>query len=162
MIGYLEHLLRRQAPSTVPYTDPLHAGRHPFQTFMLALVVVSSIPLVFGRVAAGSIEETLPAWAAFAWGFGLLTGAVLALVGSFWRGAYDTALMLERIGLNFAGFAAVVYGLAIPIIGGWRGLTAAAITLGFGVSCLIRARDIARVFARANNAHPPCVLRENE
>lgn len=162
MIGWLEGRLRGTVPATIPYTDPLHAGRHPFQTFMLALCVVSSIPLVAGQVTAGSIEDSLPWWGSLAWGLSLLLGAASGLLGSYWRGEYDTALLMERIGLNFVGFAAVVYGLIIPIVGGWNGLIAAGIVLGFGASCLTRARDIARIFARAAEVRSPRVEVEGE
>ena len=162
MIGWIEQRFRPSTARTISYTDPLHAGRHPFQTFMLTFVVISSVPIVSGRVAAGSIESTLPRWAALTWGLSLMVGAAVALGGSFWRGRYDTALLLERTGLDFAGFAAIVYAFVIVLVGGFGGLVAAAITAGFGVSCLTRARDIARIFTRATLIDPPRVKGEHE
>lgn len=161
MIGWIERKLRDQ-PGTIPYIDPLHSGRHPFQTFMLVFVVASSVPLVVGRVTAGSMEATMPRWAVLTWGLALLGGACVALIGSFWRGKYDTALLLERMGLDVTGFAAVVYGFVICAVAGWDGLLAAAITFSFGLSSLIRARDIARIFARATDLRSPRVRAEDE
>ena len=114
-----------------------------------------SIPLVAGRITAGSIQEAFPKIGAFLWGLSLLLGAVGALVGSFWRGRYETALFLERIGLDFAGFAALVYGVLIPFFGGLDGLIASAVVIGFGLSCLVRASDIASIFARAADVSSP-------
>lgn len=149
MIGWLERHMRRTIPASIPYADPLHAGRHPFQTFMLVLCIASGLPLLFGQPTSGSIESNLPHWMAVTWGLSLLVGSTLGLLGSFWRGDYDTGLLLERMGLDLAGFAAVAYSVIVVISTGWLGLLAGAIVLGFGASCLTRARDIGRIFHRA-------------
>lgn len=142
----------------LPYTDPLKAGRHPFQTYLLLLCVVSGLPLLFGEPAADSIEAALPPWLVYYWAASLSGGALLALAGSFLvRNNYANALTAERAGLYFAGAAGVVYGAAIFIGRGQGALVAAAITLGFGLSCLRRASDIALIFKRALDSDPPDV-----
>lgn len=135
----------------VPYADPLHAGRHPFQTFMLAVSVVSGVPLLFGRETAQSMHALLPDWMAISWGFSLCLGAALGLVGSYWPKAnYATALTLERAGLWIVGPAALVYAAVLLLYAGaLQGLTAALITAGFGASCIKRAHDIGKVISRA-------------
>lgn len=153
--------------ATVAYADPLHAGRHPFQTFLLALCVVSGIPLAFGMSTASSIEALLPEWMAVAWGVSLVTGAALGLTGSYWpRSNYATALTLERVGLVIAGPAAIVYACVIFIYGWPGGVVAGLITLAFGASCLQRAHDIGKVIHRAiamRTTEPmPRALREDE
>lgn len=203
---------------SLPYVDPLRAGRHPFQIYMLALCLAASLPYLFGYATAESVEKQLPVWLALAWGITLLTGSGIALVGSFWRGSIANALTMERLGLNFTGGAAVVYGLCVlgarsvlaPVfvagigvgylllkvpVTRWSehtnkvvadlltasgvciiiGLTVmtlltpalhvlvgAFIIIGFGLSCLKRAKDIARIFHRANESNPRQVLREGE
>lgn len=153
--------------ATVAYADPLHAGRHPFQTFLLALCVVSGVPLVFGENTASSIAALLPHWMGASWGISLSLGAAIALAGSYWpRRNYATALTLERVGLVIVGPAAVVYALVILIYGGMGGATAALITLAFGASAIKRARDIGKVIHRAiamKTTDPmPRALREGE
>lgn len=151
-MGWVERKVFRRTPSgTIVYTDPLHAGRHPFQTYMLALCILSSLPRLAGQGTSGAIESSLPTWLALAWALSLLLGASVALLGSFWPGDYDMGLFLERTGLDVVGLAALAYGVIIFIVGGWLSLLAAAIILGFALSCLTRARDIARIFHRASN-----------
>lgn len=140
----------RVARTAVPYADPLHAGRHPFQTFMLVLCVFSGVPLLFGEPPAASVEALLPPWMAVSWGVSLCLGALVALVGSYWpRGRYATALTMERAGLCIVGPAALVYGTLIGMYSGSAGFAAASITIGFGLSCLKRAHDIGKVITRA-------------
>lgn len=98
---------------TIPYTDPLKSGRHPFQTYMLALCVLASLPLLFGEATNEAVQNNLPLWLAYGWGGMLLIGSFVALVGSFWPGEFDDALTMERIGLVFVGATALVYGLCV-------------------------------------------------
>lgn len=149
---------------SVPYADPLHAGRHPFQTYLLVLCVISGVPLVFERPPpALSIESLLPAWVAIGWGCALIGGAVLALVGSYWpRSNYATALTLERIGLVLTGPAGLMYGAAILLVVGFPGFVAACIVFGFGAACIKRAHDIGIIIVRATPGHPLVVQREDE
>lgn len=140
----------------VSYADPLHAGRHPFQTYLLALCTASGLPLLAGRPNSGSVEETLPLIVAIAWGLILCVGAGVALLGSHWPvrdnrgpGAYATALMLERIGLALVGPGALVYAVIIVGAAGLKGLFVAAVVAGFGWAAIVRMRDVGRVFHRA-------------
>lgn len=129
----------------VKYADPLHAGRHPFQTFMLALAVISGLPLILGRPQPLSIEATLPPWLATTWGVMLFGGAVVALLGSYWLGNYANALTLERIGLLIVGSAACLYGFALLFVLGLSVTVAAGIVLGFGMASLKRSHDIGHI-----------------
>ena len=151
---------------TIPYADPLRAGRHPFQTYMLVLCVISGLPLLLGHVTAGSISASLPGWLATTWGAFLLVGSTTALAGSYWRGDYATALTIERIGLIIAGAAGLAYAAVVflnasnlPFI---DRLTGGAIILGFGASCVRRARDIGNIFHRASEVSSTVVAREGE
>lgn len=151
-----------RSKATVKYADPLHAGRHPFQTFMLALCVISGIPLLLGEPRSTSVEALLPGWVATAWGLSLTVGAVLGLVGSYWpRKNYATALTIERIGLDITGPAAVLYAVIVFTYGGWGSSVAACIIVGFGASCLVRAGDIGTIIKRAIPGPSPAVQRED-
>lgn len=149
--------------ATIPYADPLQAGRHPFQTYMLALSVITGLPLLFGRIPAGSIEDYLPEPLALAWGASLFFGSSLALAGSYWRGNYANALTLERVGLLGAGSAAIAYAFVVAVtVPPLGGLTAGGIILGYGLSCIIRSRDIGKIIRRAHESDSPTVAREGE
>jgi hypothetical protein len=131
------------------YADPLHAGRHPSQVFLLLLCVVSGIPKLFGVTTAGSVEASLPGWLAVAWGGVLFGGSAAALVGSYWRGELVTALTVERAGLALVGAAAVMFAIVVVFAGGWQRLLQAVIIAGFGGTCLRRAFDIGQVMKTA-------------
>ena len=221
LLQYLRSLrAHRGHRESLPYVDPLRAGRHPFQIFLLSLCVVSAAPYMFGAATAEAVAKQLPIYLAFAWGISLFLGSTIALVGSLWRGSFDTALTMERSGLYITGVAAVVYGLCIlgvrdavspffalmafagaacvrmPVserisneenrhqvedilamagvvllvgglllLGGTSAstiLVSVAIITGFGLSCLQRARDIARIFVRAKEINSVPVLTEHE
>jgi hypothetical protein len=129
----------------IVYADPLRAGRHPFQAYLLALCVISGLPILIGQVGASTIEESVPYWLAFSWGLALFLGAAAGLLGTYWPGDYTNGLTVEQIGLAVVGSAALVYGIIIVITGGVPRFIPAAITVGFGLSCLRRARDIAYI-----------------
>lgn len=140
--------------NAVSYSDPLRAGRHPFQTYMLVLCLISGIPLMFGQPASATLDALLPTWAVYMWGIGLTLGAVISLIGTYMpRRDYATALTIERIGLIMVGFAGVGYAVLVLVYAGIHNTVAACIIFGFGISCLIRARDIGKVMRRAIAAH---------
>lgn len=137
----------------LPYTDPLRSGRHPFQTFILALCIVSGAPMALGQITAGSINEKLPEPLVIAWGIMLVLGSGTALFGTYWRN-YATSLTLERVGLWSTGVAALVYGVCILSTRNAGGLVATGIILAFGAACISRALDIGHIFHRALSEHP--------
>jgi hypothetical protein len=146
--GFRMRIQRRR--ETVPYADPLHAGRHPFQSFLLALCVVSGIPLLLGAPPAASATALLPSWVVTAWGASLALGAGVAIAGSYWpKRNYATALTVERIGLVIVGPAALLYAAIITIYTGAAGAVPASIVTGFGVASLIRAHDLGKIIRRA-------------
>lgn len=222
MWKYLRALRNRGADDErpLPYVDPLKAGRHPFQIYMLALCVVAGAPYLFGYATAEAVEKQLPVFIATTWGVLLFFGATIALLGSFWKGSIANALTAERVGLSLTGGSALVYGLCVVgarsliapllVVGIHLGYTlmrvpitntrlsdratrvvgdlltilgivlivgnlavlmftpalvvlvGAFIILGFGLSCLTRARDIAAIFHRANEKDSNRVLREHQ
>ena len=115
MLRYLRALRATddERERTLPYVDPLRAGRHPFQTYLLLLCLVSALPYLVGRASAEAVELHLPHFLALSWGILLLIGSSLALIGSYWRWSYDTALTLERAGLSITGVDGLVYGLCV-------------------------------------------------
>ena len=133
----------------ITYTDPLHTGRHPFQTYLCVLCIVSGLPIIIGHVGASSIESQMPFWLAYCWGWALFLGAAIGLVGAYWPGEYDSALTIERAGLAMLGTAAALYAIVILTVDGWDRLIPAAITFAFGFACIRRALDIGRIIRLA-------------
>lgn len=129
----------------MPYrSDPMQAGRHPFELFTLFLALLTGLPTVLGAIPRpGTIEEALPDVIPVIWSWVLLLGAACALIGIYWRDR-ATGLILEQLGLAFVGLASIVYSASIA----WEttdavdlrqdALIAAAVMLGFGTSCVRR------------------------
>lgn len=133
----------------IAYADPIRAGRHPFQVYILGLCVVSGVPVVAGLATPSSLERALPPWLVFTWSLFLLVGAAVALIGVYWPRSVLTALTTERIGLALVGVAAYIYGPLLFVRLSWPGLLAAVIIVAFGGSCIRRARDIGRIIQTA-------------
>lgn len=150
MVALIARLRGRPPPTKLHYADPLRAGRHPFQTYLLALCVVTGIPQLLGQDTSQSVEEVTPAVVSYGWALALVVGSAAALAGSYWPWrSYATALTLERAGLAVTGYAALIYAAAIVGTTGISRGVAAGIILAFGASCLRRSRDIGHVFRRA-------------
>lgn len=130
----------------------LFGSRHPFQIYMLMLCLVSGFPLILGKVQAESIEAQLPGWGATAWGLALVGGALVALIGIFMPNRVN-GLLIEGIGLVSVGAAAVIYAIAIIATVGFGGIVAAGITLGFGLSCIVRWFQLNAVLATFTPDH---------
>lgn len=129
-----------------PYrSDARLSGRHPFETFMLALAAFASIPALFGAAPdPGSIEAALPPIGGFLWSLILTVGSIVALAGTYWKDR-ATGLILEQLGLAFVGVAAFIYtGVALSVVG-LSAAIPAAIIAGFGAACLKRWRDLQSV-----------------
>lgn len=126
----------KQEPEPLPYVDPLRAGRHPFQIYMLGLCVVSGLPYLAGYATAEAVEKQLPVWLALSWGILLLVGASLALLGSYWPRSIADALTMERVGLALTGGAALVYTLCV--LGARSGLAPFSVVLMYVGYVLLR------------------------
>ncbi len=133
--------------------DELAASRHPFETYLLALAVVSGVPLIFGGGNSRTIDASLPPTLVVVWGVMLTVGSSMALVGSYWRGRQITGLVLERAGLVGVGGAAIVYAVAALLAVGSDALFSSCITAGFGAACFAQARRIALRIATAIAVH---------
>ena len=94
-----------------PYNLLIPNSRHPFQTFIMILCLVSGIPLMTGQAPApASMEAALPSSILYVWGACLTIGAGLTLIGSF-RNSRIKWLLIEQVGLALVGAAAILYGV---------------------------------------------------
>jgi hypothetical protein len=129
----------------MPYrTDASMAGRHPFEIFTLILGLVSGLPRLLGVTPApNSITSLLPPVLVLAWSAVLVIGCATALTGVWWRNR-AIGLILEQLGLAFVGVACIVYSGVALISLGPNASIPISIVGAFGVSCLVRWRQIQR------------------
>lgn len=120
-------------------------SRHPFEIWLLGACALSgSFQLVSGA-RPGSVSAQLSPVAQIAWCVLLGVGAIVALVGIFWRGQVKVALEMESIGLTSVTVACLVYAIAISFAAGWNGAFSVFIFATFALCCLIRRRRIEKV-----------------
>lgn len=119
--------------------------RNPFQTFLLAICIPASLPLMQGNAGSAVLEESLPDSTVIGWGVCVLFGSVLALMGMYtprlWLG-----WLLERSGLMLAGSAAAIYAgvVAVTAEDVTGVLYALAVHTAFALACGVRAAQITR------------------
>jgi len=127
----------------MPYrSDPLQAGRHPFELFTLYLALLTGLPTVLGVIPPpGTVQEALPDIVQTAWAWVLFLGALTAIAGVYWKDR-ATGLIAEQLGLAFAGVASLAYTGCALWVAGIEAAVPAALVAGFGVSCIRRYFDI--------------------
>lgn len=72
--------------------DPVYSQKNPYQTFLMGLSVVSSLPLLSGHSGSAVMDEALSDFVVTLWGLLLLIGSLVVLAGEFWRGHTWTSL----------------------------------------------------------------------
>ena len=135
----------------MPYrVDARLSGRHPFEIFTLYFSVLVALPTVLQiSPRPGSIDAALPSWVAFCWSLALLLGSATALAGIYYK-KRDGGLIAEQLGLGMVGVANLLYaGVALAEVGVTT-LIPAGIIAGYGVSCLIRYRDIQKIIDKVH------------
>jgi hypothetical protein len=161
MRHWLKKKIDQYRTGTIAYTDPLTAGRHPFQIYLLSLACFSGFIQLIGAAPPDTLTRNLEPALVSIWSWMLVLGSSGALLGLFWpQSAYATGLTIERIGLVATGVAAVIYGGFIIFALGIAGMVAGSITAAFGLACCIRARHIGKIFHRALDPNPPEVEKE--
>jgi hypothetical protein len=143
----------------------LDSGRHPFELWSLFVGLVVGTPLLWGAPPPGSTAELLgPVWAPV-WGYLLVLGCGLALVGVWWswwawlgrywsrvKPQHTTGLLTEQVGLVSVGVATLIFTvgvLAAPATEATRGgaygrVVAAGLIASLGLASLWRAWQIRR------------------
>jgi len=143
----------------MPYrSDVRLAGRHPFEIFTLYLAFLTGLPTVVDLAPRpGSIDAELPLAVAIGWSFVLTLGALVALIGIYWKGRV-TGLIMEQLGIGFVGVAAAIYVVCVLYAAKGDAAFAAGVIGGFALSCGWRYRqiqktlNIARMEQQANQA----------
>lgn len=126
--------------------DPLYSQKNAYQTFLLLLSILSSLPLLQGHANSAALDRELDNTTLLLWGACLLGGSVFALLGEFWRGHTWNGLVIERFGVGIVGLAALIYSWVVWRHAGDRADVAfvAAITSAYGLACVWRFGQITR------------------
>jgi len=128
---------------------PEPTSRHPLVLFLLGLCIMAGIRYVTTGDAPGTIESELRSWQVDVWGWSLLVGAILFLVGVALQ-PYDGAprvrdgILLEQLGSSVLGSAAILYWAVIVSAVGWGGLLSGGVILVLGLACYARWWSIQR------------------
>ena len=124
--------------------QPTHAAsRHPLVGFLLGLCVVTGVVQIAFGAQPGSIQEQLDITMQVFWSALLAGGALLALVGIWWRGSsLKLALELESLGMTCLAVAGIVYAGAIVLVAQAEGALPAGIVLTFALCCVARRQRI--------------------
>lgn len=117
---------------------------NPFEVFLLALSVVSSVGFLRGQSGSQVLDDRLPAWEVVVWGLMLAVGSIVALLGIYCyrsRERLMLGLYLERTGLLLVGGATAVYSYVVLTtaadVDGVR--WAVTVQTAYSVACLFRA-----------------------
>lgn len=118
--------------------DPYVPPQNPFQVFLLVLSLAAALPLIAGDSGSASLERELPDVTVTMWGWALLIGSALALIG-LWTPASHAlfGLTVERAGLILVGGAALIYAYVILDAAGTAdGVRyAVAVQSAYGLAC---------------------------
>lgn len=132
-----------EPPIVLHVGDPRLTRRAEDAVFLSALVAISGLSQLVGRKPTGSVDTLAGTVLAYSWAVTLLVFGGLIILGIAWHSP-STGLLIERIGRRGMTGAALVYAIAAPAVFGWASGFAAALTLGYGLSCYMRQRKITR------------------
>ena len=124
--------------------QPTHAAsRHPLVSFLLGLCMATGFVQLVADARPGSIQEQLDPGMQVFWSALLLGGALLALVGIWWRGPnVKIALEVESLGMTSLAVAGIVYAIAIILVAPVTGAFTWGVVLTFALACIARRQKI--------------------
>lgn len=115
------------------------AARYPADprvVFILALCVISGVPLAIGHATPGSIDAKLNHVWVIIWGVMLVFGSLATLIGILKLDA--DGILLEQIGSVAVGGASIMYGAVILATITWQGTVPSLVFVAFGLACFWR------------------------
>lgn len=119
---------------------PVRWSRSPLQIFLLSLVLVTGLLIAFGISRNAVTKDMGEPWAT-AWGIFLSIGAVVSLIGAFWKNKI-TGMLIERSGILLLGLTSVIWPVATVAVTGLNGLYSSTITMIFAGSCFFQVKYI--------------------
>ena len=133
MAGNLDESFLPPPPEVV--YEPLKPNINAMEVFLLLLCLYSGVNAVFTGPYVNAVDYLLgPEWAFF-WAIALIGGALLALIGVFWRGRAIVAIAFQEIGYAAFGIASIARGVALILI---SREVESIIIFGFAIAAFIR------------------------
>lgn len=132
---------------------PVWARTAPLDATFCVLGIPSSALTVLGFARSPTLIELLPDWGLLLWSVCLFVGCMAWLAGLTSIKENNGHMIVTRMpvmifGLYLVSLAAVVFGLALVLIGGWNGVLAAWPVLVFAAGTYLRRVDLASRFRR--------------
>lgn len=103
----------------------LALDKNPEATFLVAACFIIGSLLLIRGPEPGSIATVFPYWFRLLWAAALLLGAGTRLVGIV------SSQRLDAAGCALLASASFIYGLAVVVAVGWRGLVPIGMTFAF-------------------------------
>lgn len=126
--------------------DPM-GERNPFQVYMLCLAILSGASILISDVpaSAGSIEQYLVGWQEAVWGWLLVLGSSISLLGMYWQRDARDSLLMRRFGFLVLSVPLMVYSIALVARFGFTALTLSMTIMGFAAASLVQAFRVNKV-----------------
>lgn len=93
------------------------SGKNAYQTYLMVLIMVSSITLMSG--AADRVDDGIPNLVTQIFGGFLFVSGFISLLGVYWKGSLLTGLRLELTSCILLGLSSLVYGVFAAIASGY-------------------------------------------
>ena len=130
------------------------SGRHPFEVGPLAACVVVGMWLTFVDERPPSMTRTLPPSFLTAWLIMIAAGGLLGLIGAFWRGDVDDALLIEFAGVSLVASMCTLYVVVLFVANPLNAISAAGLLAGIAGGAIFRVGQIALDWLRLRRARP--------
>lgn len=117
---------------------------NPFQTLLMVVCFIQSLPLIRGDTGSTVLERTVSDKTAVAWGICMLVGSGMVLIGERWKRPHYMGALFERTGLLLFGAGALIYSgvivFAAEVLDDVRYV--ASLHAAIGVAALMRAWQV--------------------
>lgn len=115
--------------------------RSPNHSFLIGLVGLTGLLISLG-VSDNRVIIAMGEPYATIWGIFLTLGAIITLVGTYWRGEVITGFLVERSGLILLSSGCFLWAILILFRIHLDGLFSAVLTFGFASTCYMQMRWI--------------------
>jgi len=130
---------------------PIWIRTAPLDATFCVLGIPGATLAVVGVVQSRALSEFLPGWGRLVWSICLFFGCLLWLIGLSSIKENNGHMVVTRMpilifGLYLSSLAALVYGVALIMIGGWSGVLPAWPVLVFAGGTWLRRVDLVSRF----------------
>jgi hypothetical protein len=141
------------------------SGRQPFQVAIMVASVFLGLCLAVTDQIPNSAQRTMHDGVLATWIVMLVSAGALALAGTFWRGAFRTALRIESAGVLMLAGGASMYTVAVFAVSGWAALIAGGYVAAIACGAWWRAGELLkdiRKLAHIKIARLPVLVEEEK